>query len=58
MQSLQPRSLTNKELKNYADLIGAEKLPASWVIEILRRTEKNWLEEKHTDPRQLELDFS
>jgi len=58
MQSLQPQFLTNQELKNYAHLIGAEKLPANWVTEILRRTEKNWLEEKYTDPRQLELDFS
>ena len=58
MQSLQPQFLTNQELKNYADLIGADKLPAAWVTEILRRTEKNWFESKEKDPRQLELDFA
>jgi len=58
MQSLQPRSLTNEEIKSYTDLIGADKLPASWVTEILRRTEQNWAKPLAENTRQLELDFS
>jgi hypothetical protein len=58
MQSLQPQSLTNEELKGYAQLIGADSLPANWVTEILRRTEKNWAVPTKRNSAQIELDFS
>jgi len=58
MHGLQPQSLTNSELKRLTYIIGQEKIPAEWVTELLRRTEKNWTDEKPENPDQLELDLS
>ena len=58
MQSLQPQSLTNDELERLTYIIGQEKLPAAWVAELLRRTDKDWKLERPHNPDQLELDLS
>ena len=58
MHGLQPQSLTNFELERLTYIIGQEKIPAEWVTELLRRTEKNWTDEKPKNPDQLELDLS
>jgi hypothetical protein len=58
MYGLQPQSLTNDELERLTYIIGQEKIPAEWVTELLRRTEKNWTDEKPKNPDQLELDLS
>ena len=58
MQSLQPQSLTNSELERLSYITGPDKLPANWVAEILRRTERDWKNEHAHNPDQLELDFS
>lgn len=58
MHSLQPQSLTNDELERLSYISGFKTLPANWVQELLRRTEKNWTETKPQDPNQLELDLS
>jgi hypothetical protein len=58
MHGLQPQSLTNSELERLTYIIGQEKIPAEWVTELLRRTEKNWTDEKPKNPDQLELDLS
>lgn len=39
MPSLQPEKLTNDELVHYAWLQGADKLPANWVAELIKRLE-------------------
>jgi hypothetical protein len=41
-----------------AYITGPDKLPANWVAELLRRTNKDWSETKPKDPAQLELDLS
>ena len=37
MQSLQPNNLSDEELLRYAYLMGHDKLPTSWVTEIIVR---------------------
>jgi len=37
MQGLQPQSLTNKELRKYAELYGVENLPQAWLVELAKR---------------------
>jgi hypothetical protein len=58
MQRIQPQTLTNDELERVAYITGPDKLPANWVAELLRRTNKDWSETKPKDPAQLELDLS
>lgn len=58
MQRIQPQTLTNDELERVAYITGPDKLPANWVAELLRRTNKDWSEPKLKDPAQLELDLS
>lgn len=58
MQRIQPQTLTNDELERVAYITGPDKLPANWVAELLRRTDKDWSEPKRKDPAQLELDLS
>lgn len=40
MSGIQPQILTNEELVRYARLQPADKLPAAWVEEILKRLEE------------------
>ena len=37
MQTLQPAHLSDEELVRYAYLMGHDKLPVSWVTEIIAR---------------------
>lgn len=36
--NLNPRNLTDAELKRYANLVAPDKLPTNWVAELVRRT--------------------
>jgi len=58
MHSLQPKSLTDAELERVVYATGPDKLPANWVTEILRRTQRDWTAKHAPNPDQLELDFS
>lgn len=37
LASLNPRNLTTNEIKRYAALVPADKLPESWRLEIVKR---------------------
>lgn len=56
MQRIQPQTLTNDELERVAYITGPDKLPANWVAELLRRTDKDW--NTAHNPDQIELDLS
>lgn len=39
MQGIRPQNLTDRELLNYAHLMGYDKLPVEWVEELAKRFE-------------------
>lgn len=45
--NLNPRYLTNAELRRYANLVPADKLPAAWTQELINRLQKNPASNKH-----------
>ncbi len=59
MQSVQPTSLTTKELVQYADalLIKGQELPVSWQRELVERlgNQYKYHDLKLEDPRQMSL---
>jgi hypothetical protein len=58
MQRIQPQTLTNAELERLIYITKPNELSAAWVAELLRRTDKDWIETETKDPAQLELDLS
>lgn len=39
MQSIRPQNLTDRELLNHAYMVGYDKLPEEWAVELAKRLE-------------------